>query len=575
MPPDGTGPWQASMSSQALPLEGPIPEPTLIEPRPSSTPVRGAEPGARTTSKASPTRESATADVGKTGSAKAKKRSAAERIQLHVPTMRDRLRSLIHDAPSWAISMVFHLAFFLILSLLTLRPQSIQDLANLVATTVTREEVTDLVSDQVLVEPIKASDDASSDNLASHVDISADTDAALADLDAAALSIPLDDLGPNTSPSSDLMQQLGILGGEGLEGRGARQKPSAVFARGGSAASERAVAAALQWIVSHQLPDGGWSFDIRLACNGACPNHGTLADARNGATALALLPLLGAGQTHREGMYRKNVQAGLNFLVRNMKLSNAGGSLHEPGGAMYSHGLATIALSEAYAMTRDGDLYQPTRQAVQFIVQAQDPQGGGWRYEPGQPGDTSAVGWQVMALKSAYMGQLEIPASTIRGVELFLNSVQSEGGAKYGYLTPIENGGSRPATTAIGLLCRMYTGWERDRAPIVAGVRHLDGVGPSMLTEADMYYNYYATQVMHHYGGEPWKRWNTRMREFLVNTQEKEGHATGSWYFADPHGSGPGGRLYSTALACMTLEIYYRYMPLYAKQALGIEFPVE
>jgi hypothetical protein len=83
-----------------------------------------------------------------------------------------------------------------------------------------------------------------------------------------------------------------------------------------------------------------------------------------------------------------------------------------------------------------------------------------------------------------------------------------------------------------------------------------------------MYYNYYATQVMFHYGGEPWKKWNNTLRDRLVAAQAKEGHARGSWHFTGDHGAASGGRLYSTTLAAMTLEVYYRYMPIYKSKSI-------
>ena len=84
-----------------------------------------------------------------------------------------------------------------------------------------------------------------------------------------------------------------------------------------------------------------------------------------------------------------------------------------------------------------------------------------------------------------------------------------------------------------------------------------------------MYYNYYATQVMHHWGGPEWDRWNNVMREHLIRTQIRDGHATGSWDVADRHGS-LGGRLYMTTLALLTLEVYYRHLPLYQKDRIEI-----
>ena len=244
------------------------------------------------------------------------------------------------------------------------------------------------------------------------------------------------------------------------------------------------------------------------------------------------------------------------------------GSLWDETGTMYAHGLASIALCEAYGMTHDQSLQTAAQSAVNFIVFAQDPQGGGWRYSPQTPGDTSAVGWQLMAPKSAQMAYRKVPPATMKKAGYFLDHVQGEKGAVYGYQSP---DGRRPATTAIGLLSRMYLGWKHDHLPLQHGVQILAQLGPSTDrtgNKNNMYYNYYATQVMHHYGGYPWQRWNAVMREYLIKSQEDQGHEAGSWYLpGTDDGSRAGGRLYCTAMAAMTLEVYYRYMPLYRPQS--------
>jgi hypothetical protein len=342
-----------------------------------------------------------------------------------------------------------------------------------------------------------------------------------------------------------------------------------VRANGGNDASEAAVAAALQWFANHQLPDGGWNFDHRMGqCNGRCSQPGGLTTGRNGATAMALLPFLGAGQTHMEGKYKKNVEYGLMYLMRSMKVEGGHGALSEPGGSLYSHGLASIVLCEAYAMTQDRKLMGPAQLALNHIVFAQDPVGGGWRYTPKQPGDTSVVGWQLMALKSGHMAYLNVPPNTIKGAMMFLDSVQSDSGARYGYTGP----GAGQATTAVGLLCRMYLGWKHDHPALERGVQNMSAQGPSKT--ANMYYNYYATQVMRHYEGEVWDKWNTEMRDWLVSTQAKEGHERGSWHMDGDHGAERGGRLYCTSMATMILEVYYRHMPIYGKQAAEEDFPL-
>jgi len=119
--------------------------------------------------------------------------------------------------------------------------------------------------------------------------------------------------------------------------RDAESRAKMVTKFGGSEESEKAVELALKWIVEHQRPDGGWSFDHRHGrCQGRCVNPGSASDARLGATGLALLPLLGAGQTHKEGQYKTSVRAGLYYLASKQK---ADGSFHESQGSMYSHGI--------------------------------------------------------------------------------------------------------------------------------------------------------------------------------------------------------------------------------------------
>ena len=164
------------------------------------------------------------------------------------------------------------------------------------------------------------------------------------------------------------------------------------------------------------------------------------------------------------------------------------------------------------------------------------------------------------------MAGLEVPSPTISHFEKFLDNVQFDKGSQYGYMTPQPRG---PVTTSVGQLCRMYTGWHRDRPALYRGVSHLNKWGPS---ETNMYYNFYATQVLHHWEGPEWQAWNKKMRDYLVRTQAAESHENGSWYFADPHGGGPGGRLYCTSLALMILEVYYRHMPLYGQRAIHDQF---
>lgn len=381
-------------------------------------------------------------------------------------------------------------------------------------------------------------------------------------------------LGADFSVESDALAEIANFDSQGeVSSRSESSKKDLLNRYGGTPASEEAVALALKWIVAHQLEDGGWNFDHRIGpgTHRTSPHPGQLRRARNAATALALLPLLGAGQTHYAGEYRQQIEDGLKFLISQGKPSGRGISYWEDEGFMYSHGLVAIVFNEAYAMTKDPALAQYAQRTLFFIEDAQDPVGGGWRYQPRERGDTSVVGWQLMALKSGFSTGMKINPNTIRLTEKFLDSVSTSGGAFYGYLDR-PRGSPADARTAIGLLCRMYLGWSREAPGLVDGVSAIANRGPGMRRDSDMYYNYYATQLMKHFGGQSWNQWNEVMREYLVRTQSKEGPSAGSWEPGNSYGEAKGGRLYVTALACMTLEVYYRYLPLYAEDAVNEEF---
>jgi hypothetical protein len=204
------------------------------------------------------------------------------------------------------------------------------------------------------------------------------------------------------------------------------------------------------------------------------------------------------------------------------------------------------------------ELAAAAQRAIGFIERAQH-RGGGWRYTPGQAGDTSVVGWQLMALKSGYLAGLKVQPATIKRSVRFLDAVQQRRGVGYGYTSR----GNGAATSAIGLLCRMFTGWNRERRSLVMGVNRLEQMArPKM----GLYFYYYATQVMHHYGGAPWHKWNLWMREHLVVSQDRGGPEAGSWLLQGSHDA--TGRLYCTSMATMTLEVYYRYSPIYGHGAV-------
>jgi hypothetical protein len=323
---------------------------------------------------------------------------------------------------------------------------------------------------------------------------------------------------------------------------------------GGTTLTEAAVARGLRWLALNQLPDGRWSLSRLPHANGG-QGH---VQSDTAATSLALLPYLGAGQTHLVGMYKDNVSRGLRWLINEQKADGDLRGNSQGNTGMYAHGQSAIVLCEAYGMTRDEALRVPAQKALDFIVAAQHP-GGGWRYRPGEAGDTSVAGWQLMALQSGRAVGLVVPDATFENASHFLDTVANSDQSRYAYLP---HNGPTHVMTAEALLCRIYLGWKKDEPGLGAGIRWLLGEHLPTKNDPDIYYWYYATQTMHHYGGPEWNRWNLHMRDVLVASQEKSGKNAGSWAPAGRHAS-EGGRLYMTALSVCTLEVYYRHLPVF------------
>jgi hypothetical protein len=474
------------------------------------------------------------------------------------------------QAPAWAISMLVHIVVLLAMALIVSEPPK-KDAPRVITSSgpEVEEEFTETPED-LPEQTAPTADPTAEVAVTTEVAVTpVEVVAHANDLDAAPLAVEFTDFGTETAPASDMMATMGAVGGKAAGGLGGRAQAAKMAAAGGGGGdTEQAVDRALKWLAIHQMPDGGWSFDLEAcpSCQGKCshPGKGKAAD-RCGATGLALLPFLGRGYTHREGPYKSTVEKGISFLAA--LAVDGQGKAYRSGGSMYSQGIAGIALSECYAMSQDNRLAGPTQQVLNFIMQAQDPRGGGWRYEPRQPGDTSAVGWQIMALKSGNMAYLQVNPLTIKKAVDFLNSVQSKEGANYGYT---DNSRTSPGRTAVGLLCRMYLGWKKDNAALQEGVKYLAKTGPNR----DLYYDYYATQIMHHMEGEMWIAWNKRMKEMLLKSQSAKGHEEGSWYdeVNGGHGADSAGRLYCTALSTMILEVYYRHLPIYRTQVVDEEF---
>ncbi len=358
------------------------------------------------------------------------------------------------------------------------------------------------------------------------------------------------------------------------------QRSKIAMGLGATENSERAVELSLEWLVRHQSAEGFWDadgFTVNCPPGDRCAGPAMLGkdpidptldtperqrsgiEADAGVTGLAVLAFLGAGYTHEDGVYADNLDRALRWLIRQQASDGFLGGKSGRYARMYCHGMAAIALGEALGMTSDATLREPLARAVQFIVATQNPRDGGWRYVPGQAGDMSIFGWQLMALKSATAAGVDVPRETMdRAIEF----LKRAGLGKHGGLAAYRSQERiKPSMTAEALFSRQILGMQRTNPASLEAVEYLLKRLPNR-AEADLYYWYYGTLALYHHGGAPWRAWNQALRDNLVASQRTSGHAAGSW---DPHPpwGDYGGRVFSTALSTLSLEVYYRFLPLY------------
>jgi hypothetical protein len=375
------------------------------------------------------------------------------------------------------------------------------------------------------------------------------------------------------------------------------QRKEWIGAYGGTLESELAVGRGLDWLARHQSADGHWGPDAlharpdgRCKQGDVCPNGG--AEHRVALTGLAVLAFQAGGHYDFDNNpYSECVRQGLNWLLKHQR--EDGCFLDREHGTgecnMYEHGIAAFALADACEMAASldrepADRYQQaTQKAVQFIHYAQHDDGG-WRYtdrEEDRHGtsDASVSGWQVLALKTARRaGVSEIGEDCVTGMERFFKACEDKTSGRTFY----QPGHNLPsdAPTAIGMLVQQFILEQPDSLLVKRGAEYLAHEAETSFQNGrkqgkkkqfaaapgDHYTFYNGTLAMFQAGGPPWRRWNDVVRDTLVDLQcgEEEGCRRGSW---DPLGrwSPEGGRIYCTALAVLTLEVYYRYKSERAK----------
>jgi hypothetical protein len=384
-------------------------------------------------------------------------------------------------------------------------------------------------------------------------------------------------------PKGTDLGELNVTAGGNYGRTDANTREALLKQGGGSPESEVAVNLGLKFLKRMQLKNGSWKMDDDAYSD----NLGKGQANDLAATAFGMLPFLGRGITlettigGEKNIYADVVQNAFNYLKSKQQKD---GSL----GAGYTHALCTLALTELYSMVKDPTLKKSiepvAKKAVKYLIDSQSADGG-WRYGYKDPqGDLSISGWAIMALKSADMGGLEVPKGVMDKAARYVEGVCDTSKQGYQY---VPDQGATPRMSAVGLLCRQYLdGWNAANIRLLTGVENyilkIETEGDKAKAKfvvhpdavRDIYYFYYATQVLHHFGEDHWPVWNEAMRDHLLKTQYKETKPgqekmEGSWHpNGDPYGDA-GGRLMYTSLALLTLEVYYRHLPLYYKDMVS------
>jgi len=339
----------------------------------------------------------------------------------------------------------------------------------------------------------------------------------------------------------------------------------------------------LKWLAAHQDTDEGrWDakgFMKHDPADDRCDGSGNEAfDV--GITALALLAFLDGGFTDRgdarENPYATSVKQGLRYLLASQDKEGCFGSRRHVQ-FMYGHAIATLAMCDAFAMTKNPRYRKPAEDGTAFILNARNP-GAGWRYDPrGGESDTSVTAWCVTALRAARHCGLDVPQQAFDDAVLWVDKVTEPGFGKVGYnyaggavcrpeavykRFPAERSESM---TAAGMWIRLLAGEDPGVSEAVRkGAKLCAGKPPSWNPEdgsIDMYYWHFGTLALFQVGGEEWRTWSARMKAAVVPHQHAPGSGarTGSWDPIGPWGLTDGGRIYSTALMTLCLEVEGRY----------------
>ncbi|MFH1228695.1 MAG: hypothetical protein V1701_12445 [Planctomycetota bacterium] len=475
--------------------------------------------------------------------------------------------TVLKMAPMWLASIAFHVFIILALSCITTGPAPSVSAPTMVVDL--RNKI--LPPPEEMPEVFKEDEPKKED----------DKDIVKPDADDKEVDDTDKELTPSPLQAKGKYDVVGIGGGLGGDGKG---RTSGRIKKA-LQQTEDAVFAGLLWLAKHQNPDGSWGAKRFMnQCKGArCSGPGE-EEFDVGLTGAALLAFTGAGYTPSskdefEGIcFGVVVRKAANFLVGIQDSSTGVYGGVKSGKFIYNQAIAAYAIADLYGLIKDspsGVVFQDAAQkGIDYLISIQNP-GKAWRYQPkdGQS-DASVSGWAAMAIKSAQLADLRVDNAVFNNIKSFYDDVtnQSDGVVGYTELGSVAVKASerdpkiQPSLTAIGVMVRVFIDKSIKDPIIKKGVERilqdLPAWNPSKLGEIDYYYWFYASYCLNQFDGPDgacWKKWNERMKEVLVKSQHPntDGCLWGSWDPIDRWGE-EGSRVYSTAINCLTLEVYYR-----------------
>jgi hypothetical protein len=379
--------------------------------------------------------------------------------------------------------------------------------------------------------------------------------------------------GAAAAPATPVADAVPLATANAYSNRFGPAKAKALETFGGTDATERAVANGLRYLARIQNADGSWG--------DRSDYDGKYGMVYVGKTALCVLAFLGAGHTPQSATEHRDVVA--KAVAHLLALQDDDGAFGPS--SCYGHGIATYALAECYGITKRPELRQPLERALTWILDHQGPRRdrrnrGGWGYfSPGLQAEddyarVSVSSWMIMALESARLSGIELPAEVLPAAREYLELAydQPNGWFRYNHKPSRVNSAwpTLPASTPAAAFCLLLLGAQANDAKVAAGIAYTVERRPEQYRRYDddtfvlrgqgnVYFWYYGTLACFLAGGDAWTSWNERLRTIVPAAQANDGSFPPIDVYAQEAGDNRRDRAYTTAMCVLCLEVYYRY----------------